>query len=364
MTLTLIAALLITAWLIRRRTLRCTVLNVAETRDIHSQINHWWIHQSGPHSLTTALTKEQRDFRDAEFDSTRRHLDTVPVGPLVAAAAQANRNARANLGPHNGITHAEAEAIIASYPTSRIGRALNPFWSPVSIDDLVQFASEIPPTVTARTSIKEVAGGASKSRTTTASANHASAPSRDTTPSAPTIPRRQNTADDARAALDALLDEWARYELDIEAFYIDRPLLHDVTGTVAPTVAYNEAIQALSAAVDELHPGSPQQRIDVACELADRAWAAWHHANDHAALMGLGDRTPTERKALERLGKLVARLTRTAAADPEAPGIIQQIHACLDRISTVSVSWATISTLPAIEASGVLRALPQAEPDR
>lgn len=169
---------------------------------------------------------------------------------------------------------------------------------------------------------------------------------------------RRTTVEDIDQSRSDLLAAWANYKLDRDAWYFTKPLLHDTTGTVATTVAYNEALTNLIVAVDALGPHAPQPRIDAAARLADIAWKAWHDANDYAAHMGLGDRTPTERAALERLGKLVERLTRSAAADPELPMIKRGIQDCLDKITTVSVSWADIASLPEIEAAGLLPQLP------
>lgn len=174
------------------------------------------------------------------------------------------------------------------------------------------------------------------------------------------IPRvsRKPTAGDVRQAVDDLLAEWGKYRLDIEAWYVTKPLLHDTTGTVATTVAYERAMDALIAAADDLPGDASQARIDEAVQLADAAWAAWHAADEYAAEAGLGDRSPSERAALQRLGRLVERLTRSAANDPELPMIKRSIQDCLDRISTVKVSWADIATLPAIEAAGLLPQIP------
>lgn len=164
-------------------------------------------------------------------------------------------------------------------------------------------------------------------------------------------------AADVRHALDDLLAEWATYRLDVEAWYLTKPLLHDVTGTVETTVAYETALQDLADAVEDLYDGSTHDEIVAASALADRAWSAWHDANDYAARVGLGDRTPTERAALQRLSKLVTRLTRSAADDPELPAIKRDIQTCLDKITTVAVSWTDIAALPAVERAELLRQL-------
>lgn len=159
---------------------------------------------------------------------------------------------------------------------------------------------------------------------------------------------------DIRQALSDLLDEWGRYRLDTEAWYITKPLLRDVTGTVPTTVAYEKAMQNLTAAVDDLRDDVSQDVTDAAAKLADTAWSAWHEANEYAAQVGLGDRTPTERAALQRLGKLVERLMRCSSTDPELALIKREVQTCLDRVSTVSVRWADIGALPAIEAAGLI----------
>ena len=154
---------------------------------------------------------------------------------------------------------------------------------------------------------------------------------------------------DAARSLDDLLAAWGHYKLDTEAWYLTKPLLHDTTGTVATTVAYTSAMTDLAAAVDALGEHSTANDVDHTLALADRAWAAWHDANDHAAAVGLDDRSPTERAALQRLNKLVTRLTRSSADDPELAAVKRDITACLDRIHTVSVSWADIAALPALD---------------
>ena len=153
---------------------------------------------------------------------------------------------------------------------------------------------------------------------------------------------------DAARALEDLLAAWGHYKLDTEAWYLTKPLLHDTT-TAATTVAYNTAMADLTAAVEALHGDSPASDIDHALDLADRAWAAWHDANDHAAAVGLDDRSPTERAALQRLNKLVTRLTHSSADATDLAAVKRDITLCLDRIHTISVSWADIAALPALD---------------
>ncbi|GAC69582.1 hypothetical protein [Gordonia soli] len=163
-------------------------------------------------------------------------------------------------------------------------------------------------------------------------------------------------------ALADLNSEWGRYELDPEAWYLTRPVLHDTTGTVATTVAYNTAMTDLAAAVEDLHEHSPDTDVHRAVDLADHAWIAWHAANDHAVTVGLDDRSPTERAALQRLNTLVARLATSTADDPELAAVKRDIARCLDNIHTVSVSWADITSLPALDRQ-LVRQLPSANVD-
>ena len=129
---------------------------------------------------------------------------------------------------------------------------------------------------------------------------------------------------------------------------------------MATTVAYETAMGELSAAVEDLHDGSPDSEVAAAAVAADRAWAAWYEANDYAAQVGVDDRTPTERAALQRLSKLVTQLTRTAAGDPELAAIKRDIQTCLDKVTTVSVGWGDIAALPAIQQAEVLPQLDKA----
>ncbi|WP_138917952.1 hypothetical protein [Gordonia effusa] len=167
---------------------------------------------------------------------------------------------------------------------------------------------------------------------------------------------RQQVAE-VHDALTQLLDEWGRYALNIEAWYITKPLLRDTTGTVATTVAYERAMDALAGVAESLHEHSTQADIDHATSLADNAWTAWHAANDYALDVGLSDRSPTERAALQRLAKLVERLTHSAAGDPELVAVKRDIQGCLDKITTVSAGWSDIVDLPAIDHR-VFRQLP------
>ncbi|MGW8812962.1 hypothetical protein [Gordonia terrae] len=162
---------------------------------------------------------------------------------------------------------------------------------------------------------------------------------------------------DAARALEDLLGAWGHYKLDTEAWYLTKPLLHDTTGTVGPTVAYNTAMANLTAAVEALHDQSPASDVDRALTLADRAWTAWHDANDHAAAVGLDDRSPTERAALQRLNKLITRLAYSGADDPALAAVKRDITLCLDRIHTIAVSWADIAALPALDQR-LIRQLP------
>ncbi len=128
------------------------------------------------------------------------------------------------------------------------------------------------------------------------------------------------------------------------------------------TVAYETAMGDLSAAVEDLHDGSADSEVAAAADAADRAWAAWHEANDYAAQLGVADRTPAEWAALQRRSKLVTRLTCSAAGEPELAAIKRVLHTCLDKGTTGSLGWGDIAVLPAIERAGVLPQLDATAP--
>lgn len=155
-----------------------------------------------------------------------------------------------------------------------------------------------------------------------------------------------------RETHEALITEWGLYKLDIAAWYLRKPLLRDCTGTVPATAEYQRAMAALEHEVETITTDWTDEQISAAEEIADHAWAAWHAANDYAESVGLDDRTPTERAALQRLAVLVERLTLSPAGDPEAAQVKREIERCLAHVTTVSASITDIVTLPAIADRG------------
>ncbi|WP_336794076.1 hypothetical protein [Gordonia malaquae] len=166
------------------------------------------------------------------------------------------------------------------------------------------------------------------------------------------VPRVQERIAAVHQAHDDLRAEWGRYALNPQDWYLNKPVLRDITGTVAPTVAYNRAMEALDEVCASLHPDMSERELAAAEECADAAWKRWYEANDHAAAVGLDDRSPTERAALQRLANLVERLTLSSANDPELPMVKREIEACLEKISTVTANIADITAIPAIAAAG------------
>lgn len=148
------------------------------------------------------------------------------------------------------------------------------------------------------------------------------------------------------AQLDA---EWFSYEIDLEAYYLTRPLLH--VSSVASTATYQRALYDLRERADGLTDKCSAQDIDDAEHAAEAALLAWGAANDHAQAVGVSDRSPAERAALKRLYALTGQLADPATPEPMCQALSEAITREMDRLaaSTVRVSWEHLSRVPALE---------------
>lgn len=170
--------------------------------------------------------------------------------------------------------------------------------------------------------------------------------------------QRKATAAEVHEAYAHLQQEWGAYTLDREAFILTKPMLH--VRAMPETRAYQDAMTALGDAVDDLGPDAPQQQIDGAAALAERAWQAWHDANDAAEAAGVDDCTATERAALDRLSKLVERIAHPSTPAIERANIVRDIERCMKLITTAPVAWSDLRVLP--ELADALPALPAPAP--
>lgn len=151
---------------------------------------------------------------------------------------------------------------------------------------------------------------------------------------------------DALAQLDA---EWLSYEIDLEAYYLTKPVLHDAS--VPETATYQSALYELRELAGGLGHGSNLAEIAAAERAAETALLAWGTANDHAAAVGLTDRPPTERAALKRLYALTGQLADLATPKPMWPSLIAAITREMNKLanSTIAVSWEHLARVPELE---------------
>lgn len=170
--------------------------------------------------------------------------------------------------------------------------------------------------------------------------------------------QRKATAAEVHEAYAHLQQEWGAYTLDREAFILTKPMLR--VRAMPETRAYQDAMTALGDALDELGPDAPQQQIDAAASLAERAWQTWHNANDAAEALGVDDCTATERAALDRLSKLVERIAHPSTPAIERANIVRDIERCMKLITTAPVAWSDLRVLP--ELADALPALPAPAP--
>lgn len=149
------------------------------------------------------------------------------------------------------------------------------------------------------------------------------------------------------AALQQLDAEWLSFELDLEAYYLTKPSLRDLT--VASTAAYRSALYELRVQAGSLGETSVLPEIAAAEAAADAALMAWGAANDHALATGVSDRSPTERAALRRLHALTAQLADPSTPQPMWSSLIDAISREMDKLRTVLASWEHLSRVPALQ---------------
>lgn len=155
--------------------------------------------------------------------------------------------------------------------------------------------------------------------------------------------RNKKRIAEVRAALAQLDAEWLAYEQDLEAYYLTKPVLRDLN--VPENAAYRAALYDLREQAEALGDSASAREI-TAAEVALLAWGA---ANDHAAAIGVSDRSPTERAALRRLHALVSQLAHPSTPKPMWTSITDAITREMTKLTTVPTSWNHLLSLPELE---------------
>lgn len=159
--------------------------------------------------------------------------------------------------------------------------------------------------------------------------------------------RNKKRIAEVRAALAQLDAEWLAYEQDLEAYYLTKPVLRDLN--VPETAAYRAALYDLREQTEALRDSASARENAAAERAAEVALLAWGAANDHAAAIGVSDRSPTERAALRRLHALVSQLAHPSTPKPMWTSIADAITREMAKLTTVPTSWNHLLTLPALE---------------
>lgn len=133
----------------------------------------------------------------------------------------------------------------------------------------------------------------------------------------------------------------------MEAYYLTKPVLRDLN--VPETAAYRAALYDLREQTEALRDSASAHEITAAEHAAEVALLAWGAANDHAAAIGVSDRSPTERAALRRLHALVSQLVHPSTPKPMWTSIADAITREMAKLTTVPTSWNHLLTLPALE---------------
>lgn len=159
--------------------------------------------------------------------------------------------------------------------------------------------------------------------------------------------RKTKRIAEVRAALSQLDAEWLAYEQDLEAYYLTKPVLRDLN--VPETAAYRAGLYDLREQTEALTDSATDRQITAAEHAAEAALLAWGTANDHAASVGVTDRSPTERAALRRLHALVSQLAHPSTPKPMWTSLTEAITREMAKLTTVPSSWNHLLRLPALE---------------
>ncbi|BEL41767.1 hypothetical protein [Mycobacteroides abscessus] len=159
--------------------------------------------------------------------------------------------------------------------------------------------------------------------------------------------RNKKRIAEVRSALAQLDAEWLAYEQDLEAYYLTKPVLRDLN--IPETAAYRAALYDLREQAETLTDSPSAREITAAEHAAEAALLAWGAANDHAAAIGVSDRSLTERAALRRLHALVSQLAHPSTPKPMWTSITDAITREMTKLTTVPTSWNHLLRLPELE---------------
>ncbi len=159
--------------------------------------------------------------------------------------------------------------------------------------------------------------------------------------------RAQKIAD-VKATLRALDSEWLAYEMDLEAFFLTKPLLRDPE--VPQTAAYMSALDELRTHAESLMESSTPNDVALAERAAGAAKTAWAEANAHAAAVGISDCSPGERAALRRVRGLVAQLSDPATPRPMWAGLTDAISREMAKLTVHPMTWSHLPRMPALQS--------------
>lgn len=161
-----------------------------------------------------------------------------------------------------------------------------------------------------------------------------SAPATPSVPSSSSAPSHAARVESVREALRTLDAEWLEYTLDLDAFFLMKPTLRDMS--IPAVRAYQEALSDLRDVCEEsLDSDASLARAE---RIADTALDAWNVANDKALAVGVSDRTPVERAALRRVRGLMAQLEDETTPKVMWGTLSDAIGRELEKLLTVPVS--------------------------
>lgn len=158
-----------------------------------------------------------------------------------------------------------------------------------------------------------------------------------------------------REALSHLESDWLSYEMDLEAYYLTKPLLRDMNDPVIHE--YHHLMSELRDTEASLGRNSREQDVVRAEKLVDKTLSAWNAADLHAIKEGTGTLSAVERAALRKMHAMISQLMSSGTPEAMYDVLVSAIRKESAKLVRTAVSWAAVANIPALKEHAKIQQL-------